>query len=420
MIKRLIPVLILIAAGLASCIISKDISVQNLSELYRPTEKAFHPQIEVFHQNDSLSRVFVKFHPDELLYVRQADNEYWSELRVNLRLLQSYESPKVLDTASCSFRFHIQEKGRERILFCDFPVTNKGQLLLEVFLNDVNKNLSENFYYNFDNLNSQSKQNFLVTDRRGIPLFKNYVEQNDSVMIFSNDTSRKLAFARYYYRNFPLPPPPFSFEVRESFDYKVDSMFFISINDSIPLSFPAEGFYHIQTDTTVKDGYTLFRHSAGFPAVNRTDKMLESIRYLTTKREFEEVMNNPSPRKAIDEFWYRRGGNEEKSKTLIRKYYTRVQDANRHFSSFVEGWKTDRGMIFIIFGSPNTVYRSSNSENWIYGSPNSALALNFFFTKANNPFSDNDFVLSRAPVYEPHWYRAVEVWRQGRAYNSLY
>jgi hypothetical protein len=36
-----------------------------------------------------------------------------------------------------------------------------------------------------------------------------------------------------------------------------------------------------------------------------------------------------------------------------------------------------------------------------------------------NPFTDNDFTLSRAPVYESHWYRAVDIWRSGRAYNSV-
>jgi hypothetical protein len=64
------------------------------------------------------------------------------------------------------------------------------------------------------------------------------------------------------------------------------------------------------------------------------------------------------------------------------------------------------------------VYKSSVSESWTYGSPSNALSLNFLFTKVNNPFSDNDFTLNRSPIYEGFWYRAVDVWRQGRVYND--
>jgi GWxTD domain-containing protein len=148
--------------------------------------------------------------------------------------------------------------------------------------------------------------------------------------------------------------------------------------------------------------------------------MLEAVRYITSRREYDEMMENPNLRNAIDGFWISRGGNAEKSRLLIRHYYNRVQEANTLFTSFVEGWRTDRGMIYIVFGIPNTVYRNSSTETWIYGTPNSTLALNFLFTRVNNPFSDNDLVLSRSPIYESNWYRAVETWRQGRAYNSIY
>ena len=113
------------------------------------------------------------------------------------------------------------------------------------------------------------------------------------------------------------------------------------------------------------------------------------------------------------------GGNQEKTRSLIKKYYGRVIEANKYFSSYTEGWRTDRGMIYILFGSPGTVYKSAESESWIYGTPNSTLALNFFFIKVNNPFTDNDYTLSRSPTYESSWYRAVEIWRQGRVYNSF-
>ena len=40
----------------------------------------------------------------------------------------------------------------------------------------------------------------------------------------------------------------------------------------------------------------------------------------------------------------------QKAKSLIAIYYNRIQNANLHFTTFKEGWKTDRGMIYVVFG----------------------------------------------------------------------
>ncbi len=93
-----------------------------------------------------------------------------------------------------------------------------------------------------------------------------------------------------------------------------------------------------------------------------------------------------------------------------------MNDANAHFSSYLEGWKTDRGMIYLIYGSPNTIYRTANTENWIYGDASNINSLQFMFVRVDNPFSDNDFSLERSGNYRQQWYMAVDVWRQGRAY----
>jgi hypothetical protein len=39
------------------------------------------------------------------------------------------------------------------------------------------------------------------------------------------------------------------------------------------------------------------------------------------------------------------------------EYYARVEFANKHFSHFMDGWKSDMGMVFIIFGTPSNVER---------------------------------------------------------------
>jgi hypothetical protein len=73
-------------------------------------------------------------------------------------------------------------------------------------------------------------------------------------------------------------------------------------------------------------------------------------------------------------------------------------------------------MIFLIFGLPNIVNRTSSSEVWIYGEENNMMSLNFTFYKVTNPFTANDYILDRSIIYKNNWYRGVESWRQGRIY----
>ena len=58
-------------------------------------------------------------------------------------------------------------------------------------------------------------------------------------------------------------------------------------------------------------------------------------------------------------------------------------------TSFKVGWQTDRGMIFIIYGIPNYVYKSGVEEKWIYNSigVGTAIVFNFNYydlSKINN------------------------------------
>ena len=95
---------------------------------------------------------------------------------------------------------------------------------------------------------------------------------------------------------------------------------------------------------------------------------------------------------------------------------SRVEFANKLFSCHLEGWKTDRGMISIIFGTPSYTSLVRNSEVWIYGDENNIHSLKFVFDQKLNPFSSNDYVLSRNYSYKNPWYRAVESWRNGKVY----
>jgi hypothetical protein len=65
----------------------------------------------------------------------------------------------------------------------------------------------------------------------------------------------------------------------------------------------------------------------------------------------------------------------------MESYYGRVQYANEHFRTNHEGWDTDRGHIYILYGEPTDIERhpfeagSYPYEVWYY----SQLAKRFMF-----------------------------------------
>ena len=54
------------------------------------------------------------------------------------------------------------------------------------------------------------------------------------------------------------------------------------------------------------------------------------------------------------------------------EYYRRIQTADERYSHFIDGWKTDMGMVYIIFGEPDQIERYPFQENtkpyevWFY------------------------------------------------------
>jgi hypothetical protein len=85
---------------------------------------------------------------------------------------------------------------------------------------------------------------------------------------------------------------------------------------------------------------------------------------------------------------------------------------------------TERGMIYIIYGPPDKVYKTAEGESWGYSKSSGKSAwgsrystpedyLFFNFKKRNSQFSDNDFFLSRNETLVTYWDQAITSWRKG-------
>ena len=91
-----------------------------------------------------------------------------------------------------------------------------------------------------------------------------------------------------------------------------------------------------------------------------------------------------------------------------------LEEANASFSGLVEGWRSDRGMVHIVFGVPQRIRRDTWNEYWIYGEEGTANALTFHFRKRRTLLDDNAYELQRSIQFRSVWDRGVSNWRNGR------
>lgn len=74
------------------------------------------------------------------------------------------------------------------------------------------------------------------------------------------------------------------------------------------------------------------------------------------KEAFLELSNDEERGQFIEQFWLRRDPTPETIENEFREeHYRRIVYANELFTSGVEGWRTDRGRIYIMFGPPDEI-----------------------------------------------------------------
>ncbi len=102
---------------------------------------------------------------------------------------------------------------------------------------------------------------------------------------------------------------------------------------------------------------------------------IKQVKYIADKKEWDKLKKARADEKldAFREFWARRDPTPGTPQNeWMDEYYERVAYANARFGGFRDGWKSDMGMIYIIFGPPSDVERhpfdpgSKPYEIWYY------------------------------------------------------
>ena len=85
----------------------------------------------------------------------------------------------------------------------------------------------------------------------------------------------------------------------------------------------------------------------------------EDVRWIISDEErkaFMTLSNEEERDKFIEAFWDRRNPNPDSEDNEFKdEHYRRIEYANEHFAAGVQGWRTDRGRIYIVFGPADEV-----------------------------------------------------------------
>ncbi|WP_083750017.1 GWxTD domain-containing protein [Rhodohalobacter halophilus] len=185
------------------------------------------------------------------------------------------------------------------------------------------------------------------------------------------------------------------------------------------------GTYRFEVETTDANGETLYRArdfsvvGENYPSVMTARELAEPLIYLMDRREHRRMMEIQDPdslKEAVDRFWLSNVRNMNQARSVINLYYERVEQANKQFTTFKEGWKTDMGMIYILFGPPWYVDRYLNRMQWSYSYDRNDPEYNFFFERPNlnNEFFPYDnYLLQRNQGYFNIQYRQIQLWLTG-------
>ena len=290
---------------------------------------------------------------------------------------------------------------------------NKGKLLIIKILNKVSGN---DFYFDIPSDPDAKIVNSGIVVKwpeQPIPFYRNYILKDEPLGLLNLGSADSTLFVYRYNTDFKVADAPFSPSSASVIkSIIIDSVFSVKSGESFSIS--KSGLYFVQSDTASANGTAFRIESKPFPKQGNYDELISSLTYFTTRSELDKLHSAKDKKKAFDTYWIEITKSSERARKVIKEYYGRVSLANHLFTTYKQGWKTDKGMIYIIFGTPDEVLKDGEREEWIFERTNQLPRINFTFIKSKSIFTQDHFVLLRKSSYQQIWYKAIDLWRKGQ------
>lgn len=186
----------------------------------------------------------------------------------------------------------------------------------------------------------------------------------------------------------------------------------------------AKKFFVYNPDVQVTDTFevsttAVLSSSFGSMSEEELDDLFDKSEYLASKTEidkFEKLSNVEGKREFMFDFWKARDeSSNSNTNEYYRNYMQRVNICNERYTSMgKQGWKTDRGRVFLLFGEPTEIERYPNQletrpyEIWQYTEIEGGI---YFVFADLTGFSDYTLVHStkRGELRDDNWQRRIVV-----------
>ena len=152
-------------------------------------------------------------------------------------------------------------------------------------------------------------------------------------------------------------------------------------------------------------------------SLEECDLFFAKSKYLANRNEqeqFKKISSIEGKREYLYKFWKSRDEFPETSENeTFMNYFSRVEQANQKFSAMKkDGWKTDRGRVFLLYGEPSEIERFPNQldskpyEIWQYHNLEGGVI--FVFADLTG-FSDYQLINStmRGELRDDSWQRRI-------------
>lgn len=403
---------------LVACSVNRN-SSYDYTYLYDEDQKLIKPSIKVFHHSADSSTLFFELESENILFGKLAeDSTLTARVLCKYKVYHPEDQQTIIDSATLAFHTFGKNSSINRLQSNFRFKLPSGKLYpMEVRFRDQYRDLNVVYYYWLDKRDNGNEQYYFLRDGEKV-LVDQQLNLSEEITLEKSpllpDGLYELGYSTTSYK---MTPPPFAEAAPDRPEINLDSSEqIIFVDNQVKLKSWSKINRIVCLANLEYLPFYFYDYYPAFPEISEFNHMIEPLRYITTSSEYNKLTNAENVKQELDNFWLKIGGSAEKAEKMLRLYYKRVETANENFTSYKEGWKTDRGIIYIVYGQPTNIYKGISTETWIYGEENHILSIKFEFNRKADAMTNNRYELVRNPDFKNNWYRMVDQWRQGKIF----
>lgn len=398
-------------AALTGCISTNRLTTINFRQEITPFEDNNPFRHTLVHQDDSTTTLLFEVAMNKLKYQKNENSgKFSAHYHAAFRVYPDITSNNITDSStlwySDSLLFGTFRRKTHQL---QMAIPQGQTTFVHIRFSDLNAGKQFNTFHEIEKSTSDP-YNFLVKNETGAihyPPYKRYY--NRYRFTYRDDRSEPLTAAFFDISEAVIAPPPFAEEPHNDSSLHADS--YTTLEDGVQNTTGKKGLFIIRKKDEERGGMRFLSKNEEYPAPENAEGYMAPLRYISTNKEYMALEMAVNKAVAVEQFWIKATGDYERAFERMASYEQRIRRANKYFTSYKEGWKTDRGMIYIVFGWPDRLLKYQQQEKWIYDNGASGEPVTFIFKNKMQQYPAKDYYLERREAYRIPWYEKVESWK---------